>query len=210
MGKSEFKQSELNFIKTAENSLYSLFLAHKVIPNIRYSSRSLLARKISERLSSKLEKEYTASHATFDKFKSYDLIVLDRNDDPLTPLIFNWSYYSMVDEILGIENNSLRQGSFGNESQEIFGRLSGDEFLDHSWGLNFGEAGSALSSKLESEKIGRKGTLEGSSLDELQEIMSRMPETQKKLKDLNKHSEILKHLNKHIQSADLYRVSGIQ
>ena len=93
-----------------------------MIPNIRYSSSSLLARKISERLSSKLEKEYTASHATFDKFKSYDLVLLDRKDDPLTPLVFNWSYYAMVDEVLGVENNSIKQGAFGNECQELFAR----------------------------------------------------------------------------------------
>jgi len=185
-------------------------MAHKVIPNIRYSSDSLLARKISERLSSKLEKEYTASHANFDKYKSYDLIVFDRRDDPLSPLVFNWSYYSMVDELIGVENNCLRQGAFGNEVQEIFGRLSGDEFLDQSWSLNFGEAGNELSAKFESEKTGRKGNLKDSNLDELQEIMSKMPEMQKKLKDLNKHSEIFKHLNKSIQAADLYKISGIQ
>jgi hypothetical protein len=32
VGKSDFKKSELDFIKRSENSLFSFFLAHKVIP----------------------------------------------------------------------------------------------------------------------------------------------------------------------------------
>ena len=40
--------------------------------------------------------------------------------------------------------------------------------------------------------------------------MSKMPELQKKLKDLNKHSEVFKYLNTYIQANDIYKLSGIQ
>ena len=38
------------------------------------------------------------------------LLVLDRRDDPLTPLLNQWTYQAMVHELLGIENSKLSPG----------------------------------------------------------------------------------------------------
>ena len=180
------------------------------MPNIRYSHHSFLARKISERLSSKLEKEYTQSHQNFDKTKSYDLLLLDRRDDPITPLILNWSYLAMVDELIGIEDNQIKQNAFGNTNAQVFQRASGDELLDVVWDLNFGEAGNELSLRLDGEKKNRNIDLANSNLEDLSEIMSKMPEMKKKLNDLSKHSDIFKYLNQELTRKNLFKLSGIQ
>ncbi len=35
------------------------------------------------------------------------LLILDRRDDPITPLLHQWSYQAMVHEILGIKNHRV-------------------------------------------------------------------------------------------------------
>jgi vacuolar protein sorting-associated protein 45 len=116
----------------------------------------------------------------------------------------------MIDELIGIEDNFIKEHSFGNENPEILARESGDNFLDMSWSLNFGDAGNELSSRLDNEKKNRNIDLKGSNLDDLQEIMSKMPEMKKKLKELRKHSDIFKFLNKELEERDLFKLSGIQ
>lgn len=104
----------------------------------------------------------------------------------------------MVDELIGIENNFINEGSYGNKVAEIFARENGDSFLDEAWALNFGDAGNELSHRLEVEKKNRNIDLSKSNLDDLQEIMTNMPEMRKKLQDLSKHSAIFKFLNEQL------------
>lgn len=35
------------------------------------------------------------------------LLILDRKDDPLTPLLSQWTYQAMVHELLGLNNNRV-------------------------------------------------------------------------------------------------------
>lgn len=116
----------------------------------------------------------------------------------------------MVDELIGVEDNFINENRFGNSTPEIFARQSGDNFLDTSWALNFGDAGNELSSRLDNEKKNRNIDLTNSNLDDLQEIMTKMPEMKKKLKELRKHSDIFKHLNAELEANDLFKLSGIQ
>lgn len=39
--------------------------------------------------------------------KRAQLIILDRKEDPFTPLIIGWSYQSLLHEFIGIENNKI-------------------------------------------------------------------------------------------------------
>jgi hypothetical protein len=81
----------------------------------------------------------------------------------------------MVDELIGVEENVIKEGNFGNENAEIFARESGDEFLDTSWALNFGDAGNELSTLLDDAKKNRNIDLSKSNLDDLQEVMTNLP-----------------------------------
>lgn len=205
-GKNEFKESEKNFLKQTENSIFSVFLAFKSMPSIRYSSHSSIAKKIAERVSSRLEREYTQNHKDFDQ-GTIDLLLLDRRDDPISPLIYNWSYFSLVDELIGIENNSVK---LNESSQEIFARSSGDSFLDIFWLKNYGETSNELADKLKECSKKRHVDLGKASLEEMKDLMLKMPEMTKYLSEIKKHSEIFKRINQEIELKNLYELSGLQ
>ena len=35
------------------------------------------------------------------------VLIIDRKDDPITPLLLQWTYQAMVHELLGLETNRL-------------------------------------------------------------------------------------------------------
>lgn len=53
---------------------------------------------------------YEAEKPLFD-FRRTDsfplLLVVDRRDDPLTPLLNQWTYQAMVQELIGIKDNKV-------------------------------------------------------------------------------------------------------
>lgn len=91
------------------DSLTALLLSLKFRPNIRYSGGSKPAQQLAKECYDKIAKENTL----FD-FRSQEngvppplLLILDRKDDPVTPLLNQWTYQAMVHELLTIKNNRV-------------------------------------------------------------------------------------------------------
>lgn len=90
-------------------SLVALLLSLKLKPNIRYSGSSKAAQQLAKECNDKITKETTL----FD-FRAQEngappplLLILDRKDDPVTPLLNQWTYQAMVHELLTINNNRV-------------------------------------------------------------------------------------------------------
>ena len=103
------------------NGIISLLLSLKIKPTqIRYTKSSQTCQKISNDIVSILEKEIelfefskkgvnnTNTNTNIDSGGSQPvLLILDRMDDPVTPLLTQWTYQAMVHELLGINNNRV-------------------------------------------------------------------------------------------------------
>lgn len=50
------------------------------------------------------------------------LLVIDRRDDPVTPLLNQWTYQAMVHELIGIEDNKVDLRNIGKvpKDQQVF------------------------------------------------------------------------------------------
>lgn len=87
----------------------ALLLSLKLRPYIRYRNGSSLASSLAKEIHEKISKE----SSLFD-FRTQEsgappplLLILDRRDDPLTPLLNQWTYQAMVHELLTINNNRV-------------------------------------------------------------------------------------------------------
>ena len=84
----------------------ALLLALKKKPLIRYQKISLMAKK----LATEVRYHMTQEDQLFD-FRKTDtppiLLIVDRRDDPVTPLLTQWTYQAMVHELLGIHNGRV-------------------------------------------------------------------------------------------------------
>lgn len=84
----------------------ALLLSLKKKPLVRYQKNSLLAKK----LATEVRYQITQEDQLFD-FRKPDtppiLLIVDRRDDPVTPLLTQWTYQAMVHEMLGIHNGRV-------------------------------------------------------------------------------------------------------
>ena len=86
------------------------------------------------------------------------LLVLDRSDDPLTPLLNQWTYQAMVHELIGIRNNvvEIPAGAGGDkgETAAMSAVLSPvtDEFFREHMLTDYGAMNDAVHGKLEELK----------------------------------------------------------
>jgi len=93
-------------LQRSTEGVIALLLSLKKRPMIRYQKSSLLAKK----LATELRHQITQEEQLFD-FKKTDtppiLLIVDRRDDPVTPLLTQWTYQAMVHELIGIQNGKV-------------------------------------------------------------------------------------------------------
>lgn len=93
-------------LQRSTDGIIALLLALKKKPLIRYQKNSLLSKK----LATEVRYQMTQEDQLFD-FRKIDtppiLLIVDRRDDPVTPLLTQWTYQAMVHEMLGIENGRV-------------------------------------------------------------------------------------------------------
>jgi hypothetical protein len=93
-------------LQRSTDGVMALLLALKKKALIRYQKNSLLAKK----LATEVRYHMTQEDQLFD-FRKTDtppiLLIVDRRDDPVTPLLTQWTYQAMVHELLGINNGRV-------------------------------------------------------------------------------------------------------
>ena len=93
-------------LRRSTEGVLALLLSLKKKPMIRHAKNSLLARK----LATEVRYQITQEEQLFD-FRKMDtppiLLILDRREDPLTPLLTQWTYQAMVHELLEIHNGRV-------------------------------------------------------------------------------------------------------
>lgn len=70
-------------------------------------------------------------------------MILDRREDPVTPLLNQWTYQAMIHEILGINNNRVdlksRIKNIPEDMAEVVISSEDDKFFKSIMYKNFGE-----------------------------------------------------------------------
>lgn len=93
-------------LQRSTEGVLALLLALKKKPLIRFQKNSLMAKK----LATEVRYSMTQEDQLFD-FRKTDtppiLLVVDRRDDPVTPLLTQWTYQAMVHELLGIKHGRV-------------------------------------------------------------------------------------------------------
>mmetsp|Transcript_41103 Transcript_41103/g.36436 ORF Transcript_41103/g.36436 Transcript_41103/m.36436 type:complete len:162 (+) Transcript_41103:447-932(+) len=101
---SEWKHVEEALFERMVDGISGACFALKLAPYIRYQANSSLCEKLSNALFERFHKEIRESPNAFSPGKPV-LVLLERREDPITPLLTQWTYQAMVHELLGIQNN---------------------------------------------------------------------------------------------------------
>lgn len=188
------------------NKIISLLLSLKKFPILKYESNSINLKKLSSEILYQINSNL--NNNLFENL-NYEtppvLLLFDRYNDPITPLMNPWTYQSMIHELIGIDKNIA---SVGNE--KILLNESQDEFLNKTIYSNYGDLTEVFQKRVEILKNESNSNVQTSNLVELKKILTRLPEFKKKLSNVLKHLNLISELDNQISKQNLWEISELQ
>ena len=194
------------------NGILSVLLSLKRRPfQIRYQSGSDLARRVASDVLTHMEKE----DGLFD-FRRQEgplLLILDRRDDPITPLLTQWTYQAMVHELLGLNNNRVvlrGKPNISKELEEIVLSATQDDFFKANRHSNFGDLGTAVKQLLEDYQKVSKRNENITSIEDMQSFLERYPDFRSKSINVSKHVAVMGELARLTDVCQLLDISQLE
>ncbi|KAE8349043.1 Sec1-like protein [Aspergillus coremiiformis] len=199
-------------LQRATEGVISTLLALKKNPLIRYEKNSLLAKK----LATEVRYQLTQEEQLFN-FRKTDtppiLLVLDRRDDPITPLLTQWTYQAMVHELMGIHNGrvDLRDvPEIRPELREIVLSQDQDPFFKKNMYQNFGDLGQNIKEYVGQYQVKTKNTMNIESIADMKRFVEDYPEFRKLSGNVSKHVTLVGELSRRVGEDDLLDVSELE
>ncbi|KAH8909589.1 GIDA-domain-containing protein [Coniochaeta sp. PMI_546] len=199
-------------LQRATEGLIAVLLSLKKKPLIRYQKNSLLAKK----LASEVRYSITQEEQLFD-FRKVDtppiLLILDRRDDPITPLLTQWTYQAMVHHLLGIHNGRVDLSDVPDirpELKEIVLSPDQDPFFKKNMYLNFGDLGGNIKEYVEQYQSKTKNNANIESITDMKRFIEEYPEFRKLSGNVSKHVTLVSELSRRVGAENLLEVSEVE
>ncbi|KAF2736932.1 vacuolar protein sorting-associated protein 45, partial [Polyplosphaeria fusca] len=199
-------------LQRSTEGVMALLLALKKKPLIRYQRNSLLVKKLA------LEVRYhmTQEDQLFD-FRKTDtppiLLIVDRRDDPVTPLLTQWTYQAMVHELMGINKGRVDLRDVPDirpELKEIVLSQDQDPFFKKNMYLNFGDLGQNAKDYVEQFASKQAGTQKLDSIADMKRFIEDYPEFRKLSGNVTKHVTLVGELSRRVGEDNLLDVSELE
>ncbi|KAL3241125.1 Vps45p [Nakaseomyces bracarensis] len=200
-------------LATCKASLLSVLLSLKIKPDIRYESNSKMCAKLANEIASSIGKN---EKALFD-FPAMDvpplLILLDRKNDPLTPLLQPWTYQSMINEYIGLRRNVVDLSNIPDIDKDLeHVTLSSmqDKFFYETMYMNFGELGDKVKNYVDTYKMKSQSNSKINTIEDIKNFIEKYPEFRKLSGNVSKHMTIVGELDKQLKSHKIWEISEIE
>ncbi|XP_055013246.1 vacuolar protein sorting-associated protein 45 [Boleophthalmus pectinirostris] len=213
VGVSRGRSWEASMLQRCTQGLTAVLLSLKKCPMIRYQLSSDLAKRLAENVKQIITKEYEL----FDFRKTEVpplLLILDRSDDAITPLLNQWTYQAMVHELLGLNNNRIdlsRVPGVSKDLKEVVLCADNDEFYANNLYLNFGEIGTNIKNLMEDfQKKRPKGQQKLESISDMKAFVETYPQFKKMSGTVSKHVTVVGELSRLVSERLLMEVSEVE
>ena len=216
-----------------------LLLTYPLVPRVcicRYSGSSAVAKNVATAVSTAIDSsdlfDFRQSGATSLGTSSTAgtaksgplLLVLDRMDDPVTPLLTQWTYQAMVHELLGINDNRVLlkpASSTGTKpaskpkaatvvSEEVVLSSSQDPFFQAHKSANFGDLGDAIKKLLTDYQRTSKKNDNIRTIEDMQAFVERYPAFRSSALNVSKHVTLVSELARLTDVCQLMALSQLE
>ena len=196
----------------SSQAITALLLSLKLCPAIRYQEGSGPASILANSVKSIMAREGGLfSPGLVDSTPV--LLILDRREDPVTPLLTQWTYQAMVHQLLGITNNRVSLAGapgVGKELQEVMLSSSQDEFYAANLYSNFGEIGATIKLLMEDFQNKAKSHQKIDSIADMKNFVESYPQFKKMSGTVSKHVTLVSELSRLISKRNLLKVSELE
>ncbi len=199
-------------LQRCTEGVIALLLSLKKKPLIRYEKNSLMAKK----LATEIRYQMTQEEQLFEFRKSDTppiLLLLDRRDDPITPLLTQWTYQAMVHELLGISNGRVDLSDvpdIRSELKEIVLSQDQDPFFKTNMYLDFGDLGGTIKNYVEQYQAKTKSNASIESIADMKRFVENYPEFRKLSGNVSKHVTLVGELSRRVGEEGLLDVSELE
>lgn len=206
-----YSQWDPKSVERMAEGIISMLLSTNRRPVIRYRGGS----KVCEKLATEVAARMKNVHATFPDLRATEsvLIILDRRDDPITPLLMPWTYEAMIHELIGFQRgNEVVIDDPDAKPEERVQVLTPqtDTFYGQHRYDDWGQVCVAVSEMVKAYKEMNNFDRNTVSLDEIKNFMSRFPEARKQSAQVTRHCAITSELVAEINGRNLTRLSMLE
>lgn len=192
------------------DAIAAVFLSLKKRPVIRYERSSEIARRVAQDAARLM---YEHEQGLFD-FRRTEvaplLLVVDRRDDPVTPLLNQWTYQAMVHELLGIQDNRVdltKLPKVPKDLQEVVLSSQQDTFFKANMYENFGDLGANIKKLVDEFKVKAKSNQNIQSVQDMVKFVENYPEYRNQHGNVSKHVTMMTELSRIVDERQLMAVS---
>jgi len=194
----------------------ALLLSLKKNPLIRYQKTSLMAKKLATEIRYNITQEdqlFDFSRTTRRPDTPPILLILDRREDPITPLLTQWTYQAQVHELLGIHNGRVDLSNVPDirpELKEVVLTPDQDPFFKKNMYQNFGDLGSTIKDYVSQYQTRTKTSTELNSINDMKRFIEDYPEFRKLSGNVSKHVTLISELSRLVSANHLLDVSELE
>eukprot|EP00471_Norrisiella_sphaerica_P001833 CAMPEP_0184490576 /NCGR_PEP_ID=MMETSP0113_2-20130426/18227_1 /TAXON_ID=91329 /ORGANISM="Norrisiella sphaerica, Strain BC52" /LENGTH=539 /DNA_ID=CAMNT_0026874517 /DNA_START=156 /DNA_END=1775 /DNA_ORIENTATION=- len=205
--RSNWTSSDTEILNRNVQGILSMLLSAKKRPVVRYQKSSALAKAVAIEIVSGMKEE----NEVFDFRDSQQpiLLILDRREDPITPLLMQWTYQAMVHELLTITDNRVDMSGVEDvkaDMKQVVMSINQDNFFADSYTYNFGDLGGAIKGLVSRYKE-KKGSHQIETIQDMQRFVEQYPELKTFQGNVSKHVAVMVELNRKVKEERLMAVS---
>eukprot|EP00172_Hildenbrandia_rubra_P001813 Plantae.Rhodophyta-Hildenbrandia_rubra.ctg24232.p1 GENE.Plantae.Rhodophyta-Hildenbrandia_rubra.ctg24232~~Plantae.Rhodophyta-Hildenbrandia_rubra.ctg24232.p1 ORF type:complete len:643 (+),score=92.22 Plantae.Rhodophyta-Hildenbrandia_rubra.ctg24232:116-2044(+) len=203
------------YFERVVDGLAAFLLARGIgLPMVRYQGGSKLCRNLAERVQVRMNKD-KALIGKGGKFREKQvlLLILDRCEDPVTPLLNQWTYQAMIHELIGLKNNRLNlEKAVGvpPELKEVVMDPDLDEFFKQNCHANFGDLGQSLKRMVDRFEQSASARGKVDSISDMVSFVKDYPLFRKQSLQVSKHVAVTGELSRIVKARSLLEVSQLE
>lgn len=144
------------------------------------------------------------------------LLLLDRREDPVTPLLIQWTYQAMIHELIGmtdnvvaLESSTPRHSSMKKQTEYVLSSAQDDFFRKNRYS-NFGDVGMAVKKLVDQMSSDHRHAKDFDSIDDIAQFVEHLPERTQQQGVTSKHVSIMSALSHEVEERSLMLISGIE
>lgn len=189
-------------------------IALQINPLVRYQTQSQQCKILAEKVSQMIKNESLANK-TWRKAAPFDvnnlLLIVDRRNDLITPLVNKWTYYAMIHEQLNIINGRVSLLESPNrqpkDPEEMLISIEKDHFFEENYFRNYGELGSTLKEAVENLKSTTKSQHKVETMEDMKRFIDEYPETKRLASSLHNHVFLMSELTRIVTEHNIITIS---
>ncbi|KAI0050351.1 Sec1-like protein [Auriscalpium vulgare] len=194
--------------------LIAVLLSLKKKPVIRYEKMSGMAKKLASEIQHRVQAESQLFDFRLTQVPPL-LLIVDRRNDPVTPILSQWTYQAMVHELLGIQNGRVDMSMVPDirpELSEITLTTTTDPFFQAHHLATFGDLGTSLKSYVQSYQARSLAQSPNSinSISDMKRFVEEYPEFRKLGGNVSKHVALVGELSRLVSRDKLLELGEVE